>query len=62
MIESRLWDYDVWSADDSFCQGVVSITPEELQHIRDGAFSGEKVSESGLYFTALDRWVPIDVD
>jgi hypothetical protein len=23
----------------------VSITPEELQHIRDGAFSGEKVSE-----------------
>ena len=45
VIESRLWDYDVWSADDSFCQGVVSITPEELQHIRDGAFSGEKVSE-----------------
>jgi ATP-dependent helicase/nuclease subunit A len=22
--------------------------------------TGEKVSESGLYFTALDRWVPID--
>jgi len=24
--------------------------------------TGEKISESGLYFTALDRWVPIDVD
>jgi ATP-dependent helicase/nuclease subunit A len=23
--------------------------------------TGEKVRESGLYFTALDRWVPVDV-
>ncbi|NTV80738.1 MAG: hypothetical protein HGA24_04860, partial [Candidatus Aminicenantes bacterium] len=22
--------------------------------------TGEKISESGLYFTALDKWVPID--
>jgi LysM repeat protein len=45
VIESNMWDYDVFYSDDPFCQGVVSISPNELQQIRDGAMPGSHVSE-----------------
>ncbi len=36
-ISMRLWDYDVWSADDPFCHGDVVYNPEQLEAIQEGA-------------------------
>jgi hypothetical protein len=45
VIQSRMWDYDVFYHDDAFCHGTVAISASELQHIRDGAMPGFHVSE-----------------
>jgi len=44
VITSRMWDYDVWSADDPFCHGVVAMSPRELLAIRDGVTPAEQIS------------------
>jgi LysM repeat protein len=45
VVESEMWDYDVFYHDDAFCQGLVQISPDELQRIKTGAMPGFHVND-----------------
>jgi hypothetical protein len=40
-----MWDYDVFYHDDAFCQGLVQMSPDELQRIKTGAMPGFHVND-----------------